>query len=306
MKTEVNVSESNRIRQNSMQAWLLAIRPRTLAAGSVPVLTASALAFHDGAFLWRPALLCLLFALLAQIASNLANDYFDFHHASDNSDMRLGPARAVASGWISPQVMLRAVVAVVALAALFGLGLVFYGGWQMIIVGFVCIIALLAYSSGPFPLSRNGLGDLFVLVFFGWVATMFTYYVQTGLFTMNSFVAGTAIGLGAVNILILNNYRDYPTDLSEGKRTTVVLFGLPFGRIAYLSLGAVATILGIWLLRDAHALALLPLTYLPLHVITWRGMCRTQGATLNRFLGLTSRNLLLLGVLISSGLIASA
>ena len=301
MQTEISTSNANDIKKNSILAWVLAFRPRTLSAGSIPVIVASALAYRDGSFRWVPALLCLFFSLLAQIASNLANDYFDYRYSSDSHSVRLGPARAVSSGWISPKAMLFAIVAVIILASIFGLGLIYYGGWEMIIVGIICVVSLIAYSAGPYPLSRNGLGDVFVLVFFGWVATAFTYYVQTIHFTPDVFLAGTIVGLGAVNILVLNNYRDYPTDLSEGKRTTVVIFGLRFGRVAYLTNGILATILCIFLMRNGHCAYLLSLLSLPVHIKTWYGICHTKGVALNRYLGLTSRNLLLLGLLITLG-----
>ena len=168
------------IEKNSFKAWILASRPKTLAAGSVPVIVASALAAHDGMFNLVPAILCLFFALLAQIASNFSNDYFDYKKKTDNED-RLGPARAVSSGWIDPGMMLVGIFVTITVACLFGMGLIWYGGWEMIIVGIVCVVSLLAYTAGPWPLAYNGLGDVFVLVFFGFVAVIFSNYVQTHL-----------------------------------------------------------------------------------------------------------------------------
>ncbi|MDP4278234.1 MAG: 1,4-dihydroxy-2-naphthoate polyprenyltransferase [Bacteroidota bacterium] len=292
------------VKKNSVKAWLLASRPKTLAAGSVPVIVASALAAHTGCFNLIPAILCLLFALLAQIASNFCNDYFDFVKKTDNED-RLGPARAVASGWIDPKRMLVGLFVTIAVACGFGLGLIYYGGWEMILVGIVCVLSLLAYTTGPFPLSYHGLGDVFVLVFFGFVAVVFSFYVQTHFFFWLAFVAGAVVGLQAVNILIINNYRDRDTDKKSHKQTTVVLFGEAYGRWAYLLNGLIACLLCLLFLYDGAVwAACLPFLYLIPHYLTWKKMVRiNHGKALNVLLGETSRNLLILGLLLSIGLL---
>jgi len=291
------------IKQNSIKAWLLAARPKTLAASSVPVLVASALALHYGRFEWLPAVLCLLFALLAQIASNFSNDYFDFLKKTDNEN-RLGPPRAVASGWISPKRMLLGTLVVISMACLFGLGLIYYGGWEMVLVGVCCVLALLAYTAGPWPLAYNGLGDLFVLTFFGFVAVVFSFYVQTQSFEPLVFLAGAMVGLPAVNILVLNNYRDRENDAACRKRTTIVLFGEAFGRYFYLLNGIMAVLLGFIFWKEAFWAAVLPALYLIPHYLTWRKMCRIrQGKALNALLGETARNLLIFGLLFTIGLL---
>jgi 1,4-dihydroxy-2-naphthoate polyprenyltransferase len=293
------------IKPNALKAWILAARPKTLAAGSVPVLVASGLAAHFGQFRLVPAVLCLLFALLAQIASNFSNDYFDFVKKTDNED-RLGPARAVASGWVSPRNMLIGTLVVIALACFFGLGLVYYGGWEMVVVGVICVLSLLAYTAGPWPLAYNGLGDVFVLVFFGFVAVVFSFYVQTLCFEPLVFVAGAIVGLPAVNILVLNNYRDRDNDRKCRKKTTVVIFGEAFGRWFYLVNGLMASLLCLLFLSESLWAALLPFIYLLPHYQTWRKMCTIrEGKALNALLGETSRNLLIIGVLLSIGLLLS-
>ncbi len=293
------------MKANSPKAWLLATRPKTLAAGSIPVVVASALAFHVGQFNWIPALLCLLFALLAQIASNFSNDYFDFVKKTDN-ETRLGPERAVASGWISPKAMQVATVVVIVLACCFGLGLVYYGGWWMILVGVICVLSLLAYTAGPFPFAYNGLGDIFVFVFFGLVAVTFSFFVQTGFFSVYALIAGSVVGLGAVNILILNNFRDRDTDRISNKCTTIVIFGEKFGKYFYLLNGLLAVVMCFFFFKEAFWAAILPLFYIPFHVTTWQTMCRmNRGRELNKILGLTARNLIFLGVLLSLGFIFS-
>ena len=151
------------------KSWISAARPRTLPASASPVIAASAYAFYTGAFRWVPALLCLLFALLAQIASNMANDYFDYVKGSDKAD-RVGPRRAVASGDITPRAMLIGTFVVLGLACAVGLGLVFFAGWELIPVGVVIALFALAYTAGPYPLAYHGLGDATVFLFFGLVA----------------------------------------------------------------------------------------------------------------------------------------
>ena len=325
MKTEVNASSSDTVKPDSLQAWLLAVRPRTLSASAAPVIVACALSFHFGSFRLLPAVLCLVFALLAQVASNFANDYFDFYAGSDSSSSRVGPARAVSSGWISPSLMRRAVVFVVSLACFFGLGLVFYGGWSMLLVGLACVFALFAYSAGPFPASRYGFGDLFVAVFYGFVPVLFTFFLVSGLpvflsrsLLVPALLASLVVALPSVNILVLNNYRDYQSDRLESKLTTVVIFGRRFAEMYYLICGLLAVLSAVILLSLTFPVGsfssslyrffiLFPLLYLPFHVSTWRGMCRVgQGAALNRYLGLTSRNLLLISLLLSFMLIIFA
>ena len=282
---------------------MLAARPKTLAAGSVPVLVASGLAAHFDQFKLIPALLCLLFALLAQIASNFSNDYFDFVKKTDDEN-RLGPARAVSSGWIDPKKMLYGTFVVIVLACFLGLGLIFYGGWEMILVGAICVVSLLAYTAGPWPLAYHGLGDLFVLVFFGFVAVVFSFFVQTQTFHFLAFVAGAIVGLAAVNILIINNYRDRDTDKKSNKNTTIVIFGENFGKWWYLINGIVACLICLFFLRESVWAAVLPFLYLMPHYQTWKTMVAiNRGKELNVLIGKTSRNMLILGLLLAIGLL---
>ena len=224
------------------KAWLEAARPRTLPASLSPVLVGAALAFRDGCFQWVPTLLCVLVALLAQIASNFANDYFDFKKGADGAD-RLGPERAVAQGWIQPQSMLKGTFITLGLACFCGCMLLFFAGWELIPVGIAIALCVLAYSAGPFPLAYNGLGDVCVLLFYGIIPVCFTYYVQALSFSLLSLLLSIAVGLLSVNILVINNYRDYVQDKAARKRTTIVLFGRRFGRILYLLNGIIALLL---------------------------------------------------------------
>lgn len=286
------------------QAWFLAARPKTLFAGATPVIVGSALAMHYHTFNWVPALLCLVFALLAQIASNLANDYYDFINKTDNED-RIGPARAVASGWITPKEMQIGMSLVILLACCVGLGLIYYGGWQMIWVGIAVVIGLLAYSTGPFPLSYHGLGDVFVLIFFGLVPVVFTFYVQSGFIGPWAIICGIAVGLVSTNILVVNNYRDYENDKKANKRTTIVLFGKRFGEYLYCLNGyiAVAIVFGYFYMEYAYVAACFPVFYLITHDRLYRMLkSTTEGIKFNQLLGLTSLNLLFFGVLLSVAL----
>lgn len=283
------------------KSWISAARPRTLPASASPVIAASAYAFYDGSFRWAPALLCLLFALLAQIASNMANDYFDYVKGSDTAQ-RVGPRRAVASGDISPRAMLVGTFLVLGLACLVGLGLVFFAGWWLIPVGIVIALFALAYTAGPYPLAYHGLGDLTVFLFFGLIAVNFTYYVQALHFDMAVFLLSIAMGLLSINILLVNNYRDMEEDAAANKRTTVVLFGRPFARGWYLVNGfvAVGLVLPSLLPLAPYYEGLVPVVlYLILHVTTWVEMGRRRGVALNPLLGGTARNLLIFTLLIS-------
>jgi len=211
------------------KAWLLATRPKTLPAAMAPVIVGTSLAAHQDSFEWYPALACLLFALLIQVATNYANDYFDFKKGTDNEN-RIGPKRAVAQGWIKPKTMLLATIAILTLAFGVGIQLIPYGGTSLIIIGLLSIAFAILYTGGPFPLAYLGLGDLFVLIFFGWVAVMFTFMVQSGFHSLEAFLLGTSTGMLSVNLLLINNYRDVENDRESRKFTTVVRFGKGYGR----------------------------------------------------------------------------
>jgi len=220
------------------QVWLEAARPRTLPAALAPVAVGSALAAHDGAFHAGAALLCLGFALLIQIGTNFANDYYDFVHGADHAG-RVGPVRAVAAGLVAPATMRRVMWLTFAAAFGVGLGLLAWGGPWLLAIGVASILCGIAYTGGPYPLGYHGLGDLFVFLFFGLVAVAATYFVQAGHLVARALPAAAAVGLLAANILVVNNYRDIASDAAAGKRTLAVRFGRGFAQGQYaLSLGA--------------------------------------------------------------------
>lgn len=245
------------------KVWLEAARPKTLPAAIVPVVVATAFAHaQGGAKLWAAAI-CLLFALFVQIGTNFANDYFDFVQGADTPE-RVGPRRAVAAGLVAPRTMLVATALVLGAAFLVGLLLVREGGWWLLPVGIVSLVCAVAYTGGPYPLGYNGLGDLFVFVFFGLVAVTVTFQVQTGAITAEAVAAGAAIGLLAANILVANNYRDAETDARAGKRTLVVRFGRRFAVVQYALSHIAALALAPWLVWRGFGLgALLPLLLAP-------------------------------------------
>ncbi len=284
---------------NSAYAWLLAARPKTLVAALIPVVTASALAANRHDFRLWPALLCILFATFMQIAANFINDLFDFLKGTDRAD-RLGPERACAQGWITPQAMRSGIGITIALAVAAGVSLLPFGGWPLIFIGAGCIIFAFLYTT---LLSYCGLGDLLVWVFFGFVPVTGTYYVQAGTLCPEIWWISAACGLVTDTLLVLNNYRDRDTDRHAGKRTIVAIFGETFGRYFYLWQGIAGCACTIALLSYGHrAAALLPLFYLMPHIATWRTMSRIrQGRALNRVLGLTARNMLIFAVLMTIG-----
>lgn len=248
------------------RAFFLAARPKTLPAALAPVSLGTACAAAAGGMRPVPAVLAALFALFAQIACNLANDCGDFLRGADGAD-RAGFARASASGWLSPRAVAAGAAVAVVLAALFGCGLIFYGGWSMLAVGAASVLACLAYTAGPFPLAYHGLGDIFVVVFFGFVAVMFSCYVQTGAFPHFAWVPALACGLGADNILLVNNIRDRETDARANKRTTVVRFGEAWAKRLF-KINFVVMFLSPLVLRFGFGMSaltvLLPMVLLPI------------------------------------------
>lgn len=288
-----------------MQIWLAATRPRTLPAAVAPVLVGSALAWRDGKFDGAAAGLCLAFAVLVQIGTNFANDYYDFVNGADTA-ARVGPRRAVASGLIAPATMKGAMWAVFAAAFLSGLALVAWGGPWLIAVGVASILCGVAYTGGPFPLGYHGLGDLFVFLFFGLVAVGATYFVQAGTVTADAWLAAVPIGLLAANILVVNNYRDVETDRVAGKRTLVVRFGRRFARAQFAgSLAASLVVPFIFLARGYHAASLLPLLLTPL---AWKHVGRLRDSKtpseLIALLGDTGKLLALYATLLAAGFAA--
>ena len=285
--------------KNRLRAWFEAARPKTLPASVSPVLLGCALAYYDGYSTASITVLCFLVAVFAQIASNFANDYFDYKKGADNED-RLGPERAVAQGWITPKAMLAGTFITLGLACLSGLVLVRLTDWRLIFIGIAIALCVLAYSAGPFPLAYNGLGDICVLLFYGVIPVCFTYYVQTMSFSLLTFLLSIAVGLLSVNILVVNNYRDYAQDKAAGKRTTIVLFGKRFGRFFYVVNNILAFILICPLLIDAPWWILFAFGIVfGLMFMTSKEVFTREGKDLNITLAHTARNVFLFALILS-------
>lgn len=289
------------VRRNSPRAWFLAARPKTLPAALIPVVTATALAAAEGLFRLGAALLCVAFALMMQVAANFINDLYDYLKGTDRED-RLGPERACAQGWISPRAMRVGIVVTVVLACSVGLCLLAYGGWWLVWIGVACVVFAFLYTT---LLSYCGLGDLLVWAFFGVVPVCGTYYVQAGHLTPAVGWVCAACALSVDTLLVVNNYRDRDTDRVAGKRTLIVVLGERFGSLFYLLQGVSAYACCAALAVYGHRwAAVLPLLYLVAHVRAWREMVRIhQGRALNRLIGGTSRNMLLLAALLSVALL---
>jgi 1,4-dihydroxy-2-naphthoate octaprenyltransferase len=254
------------VNPSGWQVWLAAARPRTLPAAVAPVFVGSALAGRVGKFDALAALICLAFALLVQIGTNFANDYFDFRHGADTAE-RIGPRRAVAAGWVTPAAMHRAMWGVFGAAFFVGLALLAWGGWWLLGIGVACIGCGIAYTGGPYPLGYHGLGDIFVFLFFGLVAVGTTFYVQAGTVTAEAVIAAVAIGALTTNILVVNNYRDVETDRVAGKRTLVVRFGRHFARTQFALAHTIALTAPIFL--AAHGVASLLTLAGPLAILAF-------------------------------------
>jgi 1,4-dihydroxy-2-naphthoate octaprenyltransferase len=284
--------------------WLEAARPKTLPAAVIPVMVGTALAAAHHSPDYGSAAICLLFALLVQIGTNFANDYFDFVFGADTAE-RVGPRRAVAAGLIAPRTMLAATWLVLAVAFVVGLLLVRTGGWFLLPIGIVSILCAIAYTGGPFPLGYNGLGDLFVFIFFGLVAVETTFYVQVGMVTPEVTSCAAAVGLLAANILVANNYRDAETDARAGKKTLVVRFGRKFAVWQYALSATVALLCPpALLLTGYHWPVLLPLVLAPWAVLLTKRLAQSrESAELIVLLGDTARFLALFGVLLSAGVL---
>ncbi len=295
------------VKTNSVKAWLLATRPKTLSAAAVPVMIGTAFAWRNTSeqFNWIPAILCLLFAWIMQIDSNLVNDYFDFKKGNDD-ETRLGPKRACSEGWITSGAMVWGILITTLLGCMTGIPLILYGGLEMVMVGIACVVFCFLYTT---LFSYHGLGDILVLLFFGIIPVCCTYYVCMPLHqqipTGEVIASSIACGLAIDALLIVNNYRDIDNDRNNGKITLAVRLGESKTRRLYESIGYTAAgIMIILVFFDLYQTdKLIPtyaiyLIYIILHRQSYQEMKRiNKGAKLNQVLGLTARNILVFGIL---------
>lgn len=282
-----------------MRKWIEAMRLRTLPVSLAGVICGCGCALLQGSFNAVTALLCVLFAALAQVASNFGNEYYDYRNGIDKKG-REGFRRGVTEGEISPRAMKRATYATLSAAAVVGCLMLFYGPWWLVLVGITIMLFALGYSAGPYPLSHHGMGDVAVIIFFGIVPVTFTCYLQTGSFN-NLYITlptSLAVGLLAANVLVVNNYRDMDDDKAVNKRTTVVIFGRRVMSWCYLLWGIVAMAIMHPVWTELHLWAL-PITvlYLILHTRNWLYLRRSTGAALNPLLGKTAMTLLIFSLM---------
>ncbi len=298
MSTQAAVSAAAPASRASI--WLSATRPRTLPAAIVPVLVGVAIAYRAGHVESIVALATLAASLLIQIGCNLANDYYDFVSGADNPS-RLGPVRVTQAGLAEPAAVKRAAFTVLGLAAIFGIYLSYVGGWPILVIGVLSIVAALAYSAGPFPLAYHGLGDVFVFIFFGLIAVNGTVFLQIGRISPLSVIASIAVACLVTAILVVNNLRDIETDRLAGKHTIAVRFGAGFARAEYVVLIA-AAFAGVPILAwIGGAKFLMPLAALAIAYRQIRYVYSRSGAALNQSLAGTAGLHMVYGVLFMVG-----
>jgi 1,4-dihydroxy-2-naphthoate octaprenyltransferase len=314
------------VKTNSLKAWFLAARPKTLTGAIAPVLVGAAFAFASNtqlSSLSYSLLLCILFAILMQIDANLINDYFDFKKGTDRED-RLGPERACAQGWITPRAMQWGIAITTILSCGVGLAILFlHWQWELLLVGIFCVLFCFLYTT---HLSYLGWGDVLVLVFFGFVPVVFTHYVMTdGEWNVPLLIASLAMGLATDNLLMVNNYRDRNQDRVSGKRTIIVRiieaqirkYGDQEGQKKaenicldiYLWVGIVATFLAFtafFLFSPISIRHPLMFLYLILHFRAFQQLKSLDGRELNQVLGATARNIFLFGLLLALNVIVVA
>ena len=288
----------------ALRPWILASRPKTLPAAVAPVMVATAFAYHEQVFQVMPAMLCLVFALLIQIGTNFANDYYDYKKGADTAE-RIGPTRAVSAGLIEAALMKRATAVVFSVAFLVGLGLIPFGGWWLLGIGALCIFCGYAYTAGPMPLGYVGLGDVFVLLFFGVVAVCCTFFVQAGYIPLESVILATVVGGLSTNLLVVNNLRDLETDRAANKRTLAVRFGRTFTIWEFRLFVFWSQVVVVWLaFRMQDSWIQLPLLTLPWGLYLWVGISRAgSGPEFNGLLAQSALLLILYSVLLSVGLV---
>jgi len=287
----------------STRAWILAARPPTLTAAFAPVAVGTACAWRVGGFRWDAALAALLGASLIQIATNFANDMFDFQKGADTAE-RLGPTRAAQAGLLSVRQLRRGIIVTFMLALGMGIYLTWIAGPAVIVIGLASMTAGLAYTGGPFPLAYNGLGDVFVMAFFGFVAVCGTTFVQALFVPQIAWAASVPIGALATGILVVNNVRDFEGDARAGKTTLVVRFGREGGvrEYALLLTVAYATPVVMFVLGWTSAWVCLPLLTVLWAVRLLRSLVNDRGVALNQTLSETAKLLSLFGILFAIGI----
>jgi len=290
--------------QSKINSWILASRPKTLLAAVVPVIVGASLAYSQSKFILLNSFIALFCSLLIQIGTNFVNDLFDHLKGSDNED-RKGPQRVLAAGLITEKEMRFGIILVFALAFFAGLYLVYVGGIIVLLIGIFSIAAGIAYTAGPYPLAYNGLGDIFVFIFFGIVATAGTNFVNTFEFNLLSILVSIPAGALITNILLVNNFRDFNEDKAANKKTTTVIFGRKFTQLQYIFLIIISYLIPIflWMNFNYSFIILLPFLSIPLAIYLIYMLLHLEGEALNKTLELSAKFAGLFSLLFSFGLL---
>ena len=303
MRTGIQTNTAAPVR---WRVWMLAIRVPTLSAAVVPVLVGTAIAAREGRFNAVIFAVVICAALLIQIGTNLTNDLFDFQKGADTGG-RLGPVRVVQAGLLSQKQVAAGSALSFGLAILLGLYLVKVGGWPIVAIGLAAVASGIAYTGGPWPLGYHGLGDVFVFIFFGVIAVVGTFYLQSGDVTGAALTASLPVAMLVTAILVVNNLRDIDTDRAAGKLTLAVRFGREVTQLQYsiLVLGAYLVAAALWLGGADSAWAMLPWLTVPLGLRLVREIWRSEGgAALNRTLRQTAGLHLIFGILLAMSFVA--
>ncbi len=286
----------------TLKKWQLAVRPKTLPAAAAPVITGGAAACRDGKFSYLIFFAALVGAFLLQIAVNLANDYFDFKSKID-TDERLGPIRVTQSGLIRPQSVRNAMLLALFSALAIGLWLITVGGLPILLIVFAALVCTLCYSGGPYPIASNGLGELFVFIFFGPVAVCGTYYLLSGTLTLGAVVTSVPLGFLITAIMVVNNLRDIGTDAKAGKRTLAVVLGAPGTKTLYFILVLVSYLIPALMFASGtySFCILMPIASMPLSIPLLYSISEQKGRLLNDTLAKTARLSLVYSIFFSLG-----
>ena len=288
-----------------MNPWILASRPKTLPAAISPVLLGLALAYHNSQFNLFVGSLTMVASVLIQIGTNFANDAYDFLSGVDD-DNRIGPKRATNSGLLSVKNVLKKMWLVFALSLIIGCYLTYIGGWPIVLIGSLAILSGIAYTGGPYPLGYNGLGDIFVFIFFGVIAVPGTYYLQTNIVNYESILLGILSGSFSTAILIVNNIRDIDTDKSSGKNTLAVKFGKEICVIEYVLMMIFAFSIPIYMtiFLGFHTSMLLVLLTIPIAIKLILELHFGLGDKLNSVLEKTARLYMLVTLILTFAIVS--
>ncbi len=289
---------------SKIERWIIASRPKTLPAAFVPVVIGSSIAVYDSKFNLLASVIALICAVLIQVGTNFVNDLYDYISGKDTKE-RVGPVRVLASGLITPSEMKMGIIIIFSLTFILGLYLVYISTWITLLIGILSILAGIAYTAGPYPLAYNGLGDIFVFLFFGFVGTIGTYYVQA--VSVNPLVVWASIPVGALitNILVVNNYRDIDEDYESGKITLAVKLGKKYTRLQYLAFTVISYLIlfVVFFTYKKSLFVFLPFLTLPIAVKLIRMIYKYKGEELNKTLELTAKLSAIYGVLFAVGIL---